>query len=311
MTDTGFSIGHYTDKKSITGCTVLLCPEGNRTSCYISGAAPGSRETALLAPEKKIQSVQAILLTGGSAFGLSAAQGVVQYLAEEKAGYVTRFGTIPIVPAAVVYDLNIGDATIRPTAENAYQACRSASPDKINWHGSVGAGTGVTVGKWAGIEKAMKGGLGVAEITVADAWIRAIAVVNAVGDVIDEQGKIVAGAWAENQGFLADNDPGKRWKLPEVGIMENTVLSIVMTNVRLDKLQTFLLAQRAHNGYARAIIPTNTSYDGDIIFAVSSCRIEFTPDIVFDMAAEVVRRAIIDAVINAESLGGVRSYKSN
>lgn len=310
MTALGFSIGHYTDKQNITGCTVLLCPEGNRTSCYISGAAPGSRETALLAPEKKIQSVQAILLTGGSAFGLSAAQGVMQYLGEQKAGYVTRFATIPIVPAAVVYDLNIGDSTTCPTAENAYQACRSASIENMNWHGSIGAGTGVTVGKWAGIEKAMKGGLGVAEITVSDAWIRAIAVVNAVGDIIDEQGKIIAGAWTENQGFLAESDPGKRWVVPEVGIIENTVLSIVITNVRLDKTQTFLLAQRAHNGYARAIIPANTSYDGDIIFAVSSCQIEFTPDIVFDMAAEAIRRAIIDAVIHAESLGGVRSSKS-
>ncbi len=309
MKNVDFKLGHFTDKKNITGCTVLLCPEGNYTSCYISGAAPGSRETALLSPERKIQGVQAILLTGGSAFGLAAAQGVVQYLEEQKQGYLTNFGLVPIVPAGVVFDLNIGNPKVRPTAENAYKACQSASPDIISRHGSIGAGTGVTVGKWAGLEHAMKGGIGFAKISVSEAWIQAIAVVNAVGDIIDDTGRIVAGAWSGKKGFLAQEDPAVRWNLPEVKLLENTVLSIVMTNVQLDKMQTFLLAKRAHNGFARSIVPANTSYDGDIVFAVSSGQIKFNPEIIYDVSAEVVRRAIVDGVLHAESFGGLRSVK--
>ena len=308
MKITEFKIGHYTDKENITGCSVLLCPENNRAACYISGAAPGSRETALLSPDKKMPGVQAILLTGGSAFGLAAAQGVVQYLEEKGIGYFTNYGSVPMVPAAVVFDLNIGNPKIRPVAENAYQACRSASAANMEMNGSIGAGTGVTVGKWSGIENAMKGGLGTAKISVGDAWVNAVAVNNPVGDIIDEQGRIIAGAWSRDTGFMASGGPEARWRKSGVtGMIQNTVLCIVMTNARLDKMQTYILAKRAHNGLARAIIPANTNYDGDTIFTVSTGEVDFNPDIVNDISAEAVRRAILDGVRSAEGLGGVRS----
>jgi L-aminopeptidase/D-esterase-like protein len=307
---TEFRIGHYTDNVNITGCTVLLCPDNNRASCYISGAAPGSRETALLSPQKKMPGVQAILLTGGSAFGLAAAQGVVQYLEEKRIGYHTPFGVVPIVPAAVIFDLNIGNPDIRPVAENAYEACRSASAGNMEMRGSIGAGTGATVGKWSGIMNAMKGGLGIAKISVGGAWVQAAAVTNPVGDIIDEGGRIIAGAWSKDTGFLAAGGPEARWRTSAAGMIQNTVLCIVMTNVKLDKMQTYLLAKRAHNGLARTIIPANTSYDGDAIFAISGGEVDFNPDIVNDMSAEAVRRAILDGVKSAEGLGGVRSLNT-
>ena len=189
-----------------------------------------------------------------------------------------------------------GWLAIRPRAENGYQACRSAEEETPVLSGNVGAGTGVTVGKWAGTEYAMKGGLGSAEISIGRAWVSAVVVINSVGDIIDEHGSIIAGAYSEEAGFLAQNNPRARWKMPEIGLGQSTVLSIVMTNIKLDKLQTYILAKRAHNGYARAIIPANTSFDGDIVFAVCSGEIDFEPEIAYDIAAEVIRQAIVRGV---------------
>ena len=169
-----FKVGHYTDKQNITGCTVILCPPNTIASCYISGSAPGSRETALLDPVRKINEVHALLITGGSAFGLGATQGIMNYLEERSRGYTTGFGVVPIVPAAVIYDLNIGNPKIRPEIDNAYQACLEAKDD-FRDEGSIGAGTGATVGKWAGISGGMKGGLGLASAELHGAWITALA----------------------------------------------------------------------------------------------------------------------------------------
>jgi L-aminopeptidase/D-esterase-like protein len=307
MTKT-FKIGHYTDKENITGCTVILCPNDTVASCYISGSAPGSRELALLDPARKINAIHGLLLTGGSAFGLNAAAGVVQYLEENKIGYETHFGLVPIVPAAVIYDLNMGNNKIRPTAENAYYACRNASED-FNLQGSIGAGTGATVGKWSGIPNAMKGGLGFSSISFEDVYVHAISIVNSVGDVIDEGGKIIAGAIDSEGRFIADGNPSVRWSPPKVGFSENTVLSAILTNAKLSKLEANTLSRRAQNGLARAIIPASTSYDGDVIFSLASGHVRKEPDIIYEVATEVIRKSIIAGVSNADGVGGFRAIK--
>ena len=304
-----FKIGHYTDKENITGCTVILMPENTVGSCYIAGSAPGTREIALLAPERKINSINAVLLTGGSAFGLNAAQGVVQFLEEQNIGYFTNYGIVPIVPAAVIYDLNIGNSKIRPIAENAYRACKNAKADN-NEQGNIGAGTGATVGKWSGIENAMKGGLGIAQLKTNDVWIKAITIVNAVGDIVNEKGQIIAGAQNKEGNFIAAENPHIRFQPPEVGFSENTVLSVILTNAKIDKLQSYIISKKSFNGMARAIVPTNSNYDGDIIFTFSNQQSDIIFDILIEMATEAVRLSIINGVKNSSGLGGVDGCKS-
>jgi len=304
-----FKIGHYTDIENITGCSVILMPDNTVGSCYIAGSAPGTREIALLAPERKINTINAVLLTGGSAFGLNATQGVVQYLEEKKIGYFTNYGLVPIVPAAVIYDLNIGNSKIRPIAENAYEACESAKLDNDE-QGNIGAGIGATVGKWSGIENAMKGGLGIAQLKINDVWVKAITVVNAVGDIVNEKGKIIAGAQDKDGKFSAANNSNIRFQPPEVGFFENTVLSVILTNAKIDKLQSYIISKKAFNGMARTIIPANTNYDGDIIFTFSNQQSELIFDIVIEMATEAVRLSIINAVQNSSSLEGFDGIKS-
>jgi L-aminopeptidase/D-esterase-like protein len=298
-----FKIGHFTDKKNITGCTVILCPPETRASCHLAGSAPGSRETALLAPDKKINEIHALLLTGGSAFGLSAASGVMTYLEEKGLGYKTGFGVVPLVPAAVIYDLNIGNPVARPTAEDAYQACRSAAAD-FKVQGSIGAGTGATVGKWAGISKGMKSGLGIHTLKEGGIWLTAVAVVNAVGDIVDDKGKIIGGALDDTGHFLAAKEGNKRWEQQRGVFSENTVLSAILTNASLSKLEAYILAKRAQNGLARAVIPATTSYDGDIIFCLASGQLSVNPDLLYEMGSEAIRLSIISAVLKSESLGG-------
>ena len=301
--DNEFKIGHFTDKKNITGCTVILCPPETNASCYVAGSAPGSRETALLAPDKKITEIHAVFLTGGSAFGISAASGIMTYLEEKRIGYKTGFGIIPLVPAAVIYDLNIGNPEARPKAEDAYQACMSAAKG-FDQQGTVGAGTGATLGKWAGIANGMKSGLGIHTLSEAGIWVTAISVVNAVGDVVDDKGKIIGGALDEKGHFLAAGDRDKRWQQQRRVFSENTVLSVILTNAKLNKLESFILAKRAQNGLVRAIIPATTSYDGDIIFSLTSGRLAANTDLVYEMGSEAIRLSIISAVLKSESLGG-------
>jgi L-aminopeptidase/D-esterase-like protein len=299
-----FKVGHYTDKQNATGCTVILCPNVNTASCFISGSSPGSRELALLSPKRKMQSINALFLTGGSAFGLNATAGVMAYLEEQNIGYETSFAKVPIVPAAVIYDLNIGNAKIRPVAENALQACREARNDNLE-QGTIGAGTGATIGKWKGLDLCMKGGLGIAHFEKGDAQITAICVVNAVGDIVDDKGKIVAGAIGKNGKFVAATDHTARWKLPTLGMNENTVLCALLTNIQMTKLQAYHMAKRGQNGLARAIYPANTSYDGDVVFSISSNEIKFDHEYMYEAGAEVLRQAIINSVKSAGSLSNI------
>jgi len=210
---------------------------------------------------------------------------------------------IPLVPAAVIYDLNIGNPGARPGAEDDYQACRSAVAD-FKEQGTVGAGTGATVGKWAGISKGMKSGLGIHTLKEGGLWLTAVAVVNAVGDIVDDKGKIMGGALDDAGHFLAANKGNQRWEQQGGVFSENTVLSVILTNASMSKLEAHILAKRAQNGLARAVIPATTSYDGDIIFSLASGRLPANPDLLYEMGSEALRRSIISAVLKSESLGG-------
>jgi L-aminopeptidase/D-esterase-like protein len=289
----GFKIGHYTNIEARTGCSVILCPEGTVASCYISGNAPGTREVELLSPDKTVAEVHALVLTGGSAFGLSSVDGVVKFLEERGIGYQTPWAKIPIVPSAVVYDLNIGRADVRPTAEDGYKA--SLNADFKFDTGLVGAGTGATVGKWAGFENHMNGGFGFSIVNVDELIVSAVAVVNPVGDVIDDSGRIIAGAKKDGK-FIGE---GKKFKFAlhrKIKFGANTTLICVMTNAIISKLDAYKISKRADDGISRSIQPSHTSYDGDIIFTLSSGKVKYEYEIVAELSTVVVAEAIRDAV---------------
>lgn len=298
MLPPGFSIGHWTDRSAMTGCTVILCPPLTVGGSDVRGSSPGSRELALLAPDKTMQEVHAVLLTGGSAFGLAAADGVMRYLEERSIGYRTPWGRVPIVPGAVIFDLNVGSSTVRPSPESGYGACAAANSETVA-EGSIGAGTGATVGKWAGTEHRMKGGVGISSTTHEDLIVTSVAVVNAVGDIIDSDGKVVAGA-RDGDRWLAEDDPVRRLRLARSLPLENTTLVALLTNARLTKVEANRLAQRGHDGMARAICPAHTSYDGDVVFGLSAG----SANAPFDLVAELGARATADAIRRAARLAG-------
>ncbi len=300
----GFKVGHYTDREAMTGCTVILCPSKTRASCDVRGSSPGSRELALLAPDKTMQEVHAIFLTGGSAFGLAAAEGVMRWLEEHDIGYQTPWAKVPIVPAAVVFDLNVGQSSARPDAEAGYEACQKAT-DKTVEEGNVGAGTGTTVGKWSGPEYWMKGGFGTASMTVNDLIVGAAAAVNSVGDVVDTDGKILAGARSRDGVFLAERDPQRTFARGKVLEKMNTTLVVVTTNASFSKIELHRIAQRMHDGMARAIVPAHTSYDGDVTFALSCGDVQAEFDRVAEIAAQLSSESIRRAVKAAKSVPGI------
>lgn len=300
----GIKAGHYTDRKALTGCTVILCPPNTVGSCDIRGSAPGSRETPLLDPEKTMNQVNAILLTGGSAFGLAAADGVVKYLVDHDIGYETPWVKVPIVPAAVVFDLNVGDKNVRPLPENAYAACEASAEEDIE-RGTVGAGTGATVGKWKGPQYWMKGGVGTAEYKHGELIVSALAVVNAIGDVYGEDGKILAGARHPDGGYWADVDPGARFGDVQLPLTTNTTLVVVAANAMLNKLDVYKLCRRAQTGMARAVKPAHTSHDGDCVFGLATGTVEVPVDIVGEIAAEVTADAIRDGVRTASGIENI------
>jgi L-aminopeptidase/D-esterase-like protein len=300
----GFKVGHFTESKAMTGCTVILCPPKTRASCDVRGNSPGSRELALLAPEKSVQEIHAVLLTGGSAFGLAAADGVMRWLEEHNIGYPTPWAKVPLVPTAVVFDLNAGSSTVRPDALSGYRACDTASNGSFD-EGNVGAGTGTTVGKWKGTEFWMKGGLGSASAEQSGLIVGALAVVNAVGDIINENGTILAGARRPDGQFVGAAElyrPLARGKVLE---QANTTLVVVATNANLSKLELHRVAQRMHDGMARAIVPIHTSYDGDVSFALACGNVKADLDLVSEIAAQIAAEAIRRAVRAAKTAGGI------
>jgi L-aminopeptidase/D-esterase-like protein len=305
----GIEVGHFSDTRRPTGCTVVIARDGAVAGVDVRGAAPGSRETDLLAPGNLVQQVHAVMLAGGSAWGLAAADGVVRWLEERGIGLDVRFGTLPIVPAAVLFDLPLGDARIRPDAAAGYAACEAATR-QAPAEGNVGAGSGALVGKLFGIERAMKGGIGSASITVQGVTVGALIACNALGDVIDPDTALpVAGARSADGRTLRDTRRSLlRGDLPKPLLAgTNTTLGVVATDAVLTKVQAARLATVAHDGLARAINPVHTMSDGDTLFALATGRIALAGDapgmtVLGTMAAEVVARATLRAVRAARSV---------
>lgn len=304
----GIKVGHYTDEVALTGCTVVLCEDGAVAGVDVRGSAPGTRETDLLRPTNLVEKVQAILLSGGSAFGLDAAGGVMRFLEEHGYGHETSVSKVPIVPAAIIFDLNVGDPRKRPGAENGYQACLAVSSGEVA-EGSVGAGTGATVGKVLGIRRATKSGLGTAGRILADGLIiGALVVVNAVGDVVDPwTGKLLAGPRDEQgKGFISTIDLlTNGGVVKNKALAENTTLGVVATNAALNKEQVNKVAQMAQDGVARCIKPSHTMHDGDVMFALSLGDKRADVTVVGAVAAEVVAEAIVRAVQKAKTIGDI------
>ena len=306
----GLQVGHFTLSERLTGCSVVLAPNGAVGAVDVRGAAPGTRETDLLDPANLVDKVHAVLLSGGSAFGLDAATGVVRWLEEHHIGFETGYGRVPIVPAAVLFDLPVvrdGDnPKARPGAAAGYAACEAAS-DNLPAAGNVGAGAGACVGKLFGLDRCMKGGIGHASVRVGPWVVGAMVACNAVGDVIDPAtGQVLAGARTEDGQQLLDTQraflSGDRGKRPLPGT--NTTIGVVATNANLSKAQAKRLAMSAHDGLARSIRPAHTTLDGDTLFAMATGTEVGTPDLMLltVMAAEATARATVDAILKAQTI---------
>ncbi len=318
----GVRVGHHTDTRRPTGCTVVIFENGAVAGVDVRGAAPGTRETDLLNPLNTVQKVNAILLAGGSAFGLDAASGVMRYLEENKKGVHVGPAIVPIVPAAILFDLGVGDPKIRPDADSGYAACMVAEAIAPK-EGNVGAGAGATVGKMFGMGPAMKSGLGSASVTVADSGlvVGAMVAVNAMGDVRDrETGRILAGARAEEQdGFLDSMAqilkgatlPGHHVIQAAIQPGANTTIGVVVTNATLTKSEATKVAQMAHDGLARTINPVHTAADGDTIFAAGTGTSSVRGDVttIGALAAEVMARAVNRAVKSAVGIPGLPAFR--
>ena len=316
----GLLVGHAQDEEALTGCTVVLCEKGAIGGVDQRGGAPGTRETDAMHPMHLVNEVHAIVLSGGSAFGLDSATGVVDYLEERGVGFDVRVARVPIVPAAILFDLGIGSSEVRPDAQMGYQACLNASAERPA-EGNVGAGTGATVGKIIGLAGAMKSGIGTASIEIGSGvLVGAIAAVNAFGDVVDpETGQIISGARVVQKGpvkigrgpYFADT----MWVMQSLvgrtilGFMsnspENTVIGLVATNARFDKEQINKVAQMAQDGLARTVRPAHTMLDGDTIFAIATGEVKADVNIVGAFAAEAFSQAILRAVRAAQPAAGL------
>ncbi|MFL7869805.1 MAG: P1 family peptidase [Anaerolineales bacterium] len=313
----GIEVGQAQDDEALTGCTVVLCRKGAVAGVDVRGGAPGTRETDLLDPVNLVEKVHAVVLAGGSAFGLDAASGVMRYLDEQGIGFDTGAGKVPIVPAAIIFDLNLGRGDVRPDAEMGYRAAASASVDAPA-EGNVGAGTGASVGKIFGLKSAMKSGIGLASMQASGLIVGAMAAVNAFGDVIDPQnGQVIAGARSVNLGPLKLGEAGYFGDTLEImktfigrtvlgfATRANTVIGVVATNAKLSKPEATKVAQMAQDGIARTIRPAHTMLDGDAIFALATGEKKADPSTVGAFAAEVIAQAILRAVQTASPAGGL------
>jgi len=297
----GIEVGHAQNMKALTGCTVILCQKGATAGVDVRGGAPGTRETDLLNPVNLVDKVHAVLLSGGSAFGLDAATGVMRYLEEKKIGYKTREMRVPIVPAAILYDLGLGSKDIRPDAKMGYQACINASK-KETAEGVVGAGAGASVGKVIGMKKATKSGIGTASVHLGNGVvIGAIVAVNALGDVFDPHtGEFVAGVHGKYRSLELMRTLSMK-SLPR----NNTVIGAVAINANLTKTEMTRVAQMAHDGLARTIRPAHTQFDGDTIFALATGGKKIDVSLAGAFAAEVFAEAVVRAVRMSVSAGGL------
>ncbi len=300
----GIKIGHEQDMDGATGCTVVICEDGATAGVDVRGGAPGTRETDLLDPMNLVEKIHAVLLSGGSAFGLDAAAGIMQFLEERKIGFDVGVTTVPIVTGAVLFDLMIGDHRIRPDKAMGYRACEKAY-DQVYSEGSVGAGTGATIGKYLGMEYVMKGGIGIFCVQVGDLKVGAVVAVNCMGDVINPKtGKIIAGILNEEKTGLGNTEEMMihNYREQKNLFQGNTTIGTVITNAKLTKAQANKIASMAHNGYARAIRPAHTMVDGDTVFVMATGDQEADVNVVGLLATRVVEEAIIRGVQKADTL---------
>lgn len=333
----GLRVGHWTDEDALTGCTAVLCGEGTVAAVDVRGGGPGTRETDALAPGGLVETIDAVVLTGGSAFGLAAADGVMRYLEEQGRGHDTGIARVPIVPAAVIFDLGIGSPSVRPSGVDGYAAAKGARPEPVA-EGNVGAGAGATAGKWAGPQFAMKTGLGTSALPLpGGGTVGALVVANPVGDIVrGGPGDIVAGAYNREAGEFVSHllargegtSASARVSAEGADASEsapgssslNTVIAVVATDVPLSKGALQRMAVMAHDGMARAVYPAHTPFDGDTVFALSTGMTEgVVPaqswaeemDAVARIgaaAAEALTRAIVRAAVTATSAAGLPAY---
>ncbi len=309
----GVSVGHASDFEGLTGVTVILTPSGMIGGIDISGFATSTRQTDALSASHIVPKVHAICITGGSAYGLDAASGVMDYLEERNSGFDVGVARIPIVPTAAIFDLKVGSAKRRPDKNMGYRACQQATDGKIA-EGSIGAGAGATVGKFYGTEQAMKGGVGIAANALNNGLIvGALVVVNAFGDIKDPiSGKILAGARkAKKSTEFADTSGLMRKGVQRpISAFQNTTIGVIVTNAKLTKQNASAVAKIASNGLTKAISPGNTLYDGDIIFSLASGEIEVDYYTVGLMAEEALINAIIRGITTAKETKGIPSFLS-
>ncbi len=304
----GLKVGQVEDNEGLTGCTVVICEEGAVCGVDVRGSAPGTRETDLLDPINMIQKVHAVVLSGGSAFGLESTCGVSKYLEENNIGFDVGVAKVPIVVGAVLFDLAVGDAKCRPDKKMGYKACEQAT-DKVLKQGNYGAGCGATVGKIRGLEYAMKGGIGSYSIKLSNGLVvSALIAVNAFGDVY-ENGNVIAGVLNDDKTQILNSYEIMKNGFTKGGFsIDNTTIGIVATNAKLTKAECKKVSQMAHNGYAKSIFPIHTPHDGDTIFTMATGEIETDITLLGSLAVEVVEKSIINAIKNATSVKNILSY---
>ena len=304
-------IGNAENVEAGTGCTVIICENGAPTGLDVRGGGPASRESELLKPMAAAEKIHAVLLSGGSAFGLDAAGGVMQYLEEKDIGFDVGVTKVPLVCQSCLFDLTVASCKVRPDKEMGYRACENA--EKGNYRdGNVGAGTGATVGKLCGMEYCMKSGIGSYAVQIGELKVGAIVAVNALGDIYDwKTGKKAAGLLSEDKKTFrcTEDQIYKSYEVIRNKFVENTTIGVVITNARFNKMQLCKIAGMTHDGYARSIRPLHTTADGDSIYAMSTGSVEADQDMVGTLAAQVMSEAILRAVMKAESAYGIPAVK--
>ena len=309
----GFRLGHAQNFEGATGCTVLTCEEGASGGVDVRGGAPGTRETDLLNPMEMVDKVHAVVLSGGSAFGLDACSGVMEYLENKNVGFDVGVAKVPIVCGAVLFDLVCGSSKIRPNKEMGLEACINAENYDDSKNGNIGCGTGATVGKAINPKLAMKGGFGSYAVQVGDLKVGAIVGVNSLGDIVDpnNNNKIIAGGLSEDMKSFINTEESLigNYANPRNAFKGNTTIGVIVTNGKFTKAQANKIASMAQNGFGRTIRPAHTMFDGDTIFTLSSNKIDADINVVGLLAAQVMERAIIKAVKEADTCHGFLAYK--
>jgi L-aminopeptidase/D-esterase-like protein len=301
-------VGHAGDEQALTGCTVFIPPPGTVGACEVRGGAPGTRETELLRPGFTVDGPSAVLLAGGSAFGLSAACGVMKYLEENGIGFPTPGGIVPIVSSAVIFDLDVGDGKVRPGPDMGYRACQAAQLDEES-EGSVGVGLGATVGNVYGRARSTRGGFGIYRFHADGFKIEVAGVVNSFGDVVDSDGQVLGGVRDEKDKFVGAEKAICNATGLAPGCLQNTTLVVIATNAKLTCTEGARIALQGHNGIARAVRPSHTRYDGDTVFVLATGEVEAPPDAVEALAAMGTAEALRSGVMRASAGGGIPSAR--